>query len=738
MPDDNKTIITRKGPSDDLPVLDTAELGFGIDQNRLFVGSNIARTSYPYSNNEVLTELSQTLFSQLHGERMRVGTNRDYHLTFLYPSSNAVAGTVETNVIINSSSTGIAMVSGEATAAISITSEIVGETSIIGSSDVTFTVLASITGDSGRTGSINKNITIMGSGSSALGSLGTINRNIIIERDITGRSGKTGSISAMVTISKDISGRNGKKGTINSVITVGKTISGRGGKAGSVNSVIPVGKTITGRTGKSGLINSAIAVIPTISANTDELFGLSMRESNGTVTINRFNPTWTAFPIRESNGTLTIAYGTSFFGSIAAPVVISSTVIASSVKSGAISAGFSITSVITGSATNDSQSVREANGTVTFNSFPQPWTATTTRDANGAIVVNYGASASIGVINSGMTISPVMSGKAGKIGSISAPVVIGKTITGRSGKAGSISSVFSITPNIAGSVGATNAEPIAREANQTVTVNEFSPSWTPSTTRESNGSVTVIFGIPAVEGSGNSTFMITSAISGTVFVEELEREANGTTTVNDLPQTWTPSMFREEDGTTTLNYSGTVMTGSINPSVVISSASSGRSGKSGSINSNISFTGSASGSIAGSGEPLARESNGTVTANEFPTPWEPTVTRQSNGTTVISSGPVGVSGEISSSVSMTILASGRGGKKGTISQVVTVTPAVSGRSGTSGSINRPIAITASISGDGNGIAPIERETNESVTVNQFQATWEPVISREADGSATVN
>jgi ABC-type Fe2+-enterobactin transport system substrate-binding protein len=98
-----ESIIVRRGQAIDLPTLDEAELAFAIDENRLFVGSDIDRDHYPYSNNEILTELSTVAFSAIHAKRMRESGDIDFHRAFLYPTSEvSPRGVISTTITVHS------------------------------------------------------------------------------------------------------------------------------------------------------------------------------------------------------------------------------------------------------------------------------------------------------------------------------------------------------------------------------------------------------------------------------------------------------------------------------------------------------------------------------------------------------------------------------------------------------------------------------------------------------------
>lgn len=88
-------ILFRQGEKVDLPrALQPGELGFVIDDRRLFIGPDVryghrsfGRDDYPFQNIEILTEQSENEFSKMHSERMREGTFHDYYEARMEPDT---------------------------------------------------------------------------------------------------------------------------------------------------------------------------------------------------------------------------------------------------------------------------------------------------------------------------------------------------------------------------------------------------------------------------------------------------------------------------------------------------------------------------------------------------------------------------------------------------------------------------------------------------------------------------
>lgn len=201
-------------------------------------------------------------------------------------------------------------------------------------------------------------------------------------------------------------------------------------------------------------------------------------------------------------------------------------------------------------------------------------------------------------------------------------------------------------------------------------------------------------------------------------------------------------------------------TGSINASFSIGSTSSGRGGRSGTIVKSITITGSSSGRSVRTGSaiiPFSITLSSTGSASVYSPKFGSaninfTITGMSSGRggrsgsitrpvgiiSTISANPIRtVSGTAAVMVSGTI--SGRTSRTGSINSSVMITGSAIGVfiSNKTGTISSNVSITAAISGQNGDVANIEREPNESVTVNAFPSTWSPMTTRESNGTVTV-
>lgn len=199
-------------------------------------------------------------------------------------------------------------------------------------------------------------------------------------------------------------------------------------------------------------------------------------------------------------------------------------------------------------------------------------------------------------------------------------------------------------------------------------------------------------------------------------------------------------------------------TGSINASFSIGSTSSGRGGRSGTIVKSITITGSSSGRSVRTGA-ADIPFNITMAATGSASVYSPkfgsaninfTITGMSSGrggrsgtvarpvgiiSTILANPIRLVSGTAAVMVSGTI--SGRTSRTGSINGSMTISANASGVLTNTGTVSANIAVTTSMTGQNGEAANIEREPNESVTVNAFPSTWAPMTTRESNGTVTV-
>jgi hypothetical protein len=112
-----RKIIFRQGPTLDLPgeplrllpaiyhsPLDIAEIAFGNDQGRIFIGPDLSaklpqsvRVAFPYQNIEIVGENSRDAFANMHGDRLREDDARDHYAAVLDPSASLAPVLVNMN-----------------------------------------------------------------------------------------------------------------------------------------------------------------------------------------------------------------------------------------------------------------------------------------------------------------------------------------------------------------------------------------------------------------------------------------------------------------------------------------------------------------------------------------------------------------------------------------------------------------------------------------------------------------
>lgn len=201
-------------------------------------------------------------------------------------------------------------------------------------------------------------------------------------------------------------------------------------------------------------------------------------------------------------------------------------------------------------------------------------------------------------------------------------------------------------------------------------------------------------------------------------------------------------------------------TGSSNTAFSISSTSSGRGGRSGTITKSITITGSSSGRSVRTGSAVI-PFNITLTSTGAASAYSPkfgsaninfSITGASagrGGRSGIITRPIGIISTISANpirivsgtatVMVTGTISGQTSRTGSISRSITITGSVNGTflSTKTGTVSSIVSITPTMTGQNGNAANIEREPNESVTVNAFPSTWSPMTTRESNGTVTV-
>lgn len=114
------SLIIRRGYEANLPNLDVAELGYTIDTNRLFLGTQ-------NGNVEILTELSWEAFAETHGRKLRESNNRDFNGSYM-PSGilRTPDGPIVANVTISFSAQGLIAIMGNINKGISLSMQTAG------------------------------------------------------------------------------------------------------------------------------------------------------------------------------------------------------------------------------------------------------------------------------------------------------------------------------------------------------------------------------------------------------------------------------------------------------------------------------------------------------------------------------------------------------------------------------------------------------------------------------------